>query len=1083
MTPIPKLSNQSRLSNVSIRISIFTLVLMAIMLWAATAQAILTRPNSGQSFGPSGTGPGTFSSVVGVAVDQGTGDVFVYDGGEGGRVYKFNATGEPVSFSASATNVISGVGSVGGAEGEIAVDSSSGPDGGDIYVANLNEGAVHIYGASGAFLGELTGGAICGVAVDPSGAVYVGVYPQIVRKYTPIANPVVNADETASINGLEGVCNVAADSKGDVYTAVPLGGVSRYDASQFGSLTPTSTPIGEQEVHIGALTVDPSTDNVVVNYVSHIEEYDSSGLPLASFGSGELSGSFGVAVKGGAGGVMYVPTSGRVQIFGAAVTVAAKLQEESFSEVGSSSATLDAQVNSFGLLSKYYYEYGTSSSYGSVTPETSLGKISGYTGAPAQLSGLQPNTTYHFRIVVTNDDGTTRGTDLSFSTLPMTIAGLPDERVYEMVTPPSNQDANVYAPGPFPGEDTSSVHTRLPFQVSPDGSVISYAADPTSGGNGSDGEGGGNEYVATRSSSGWTQLDVQPPGDHTAVYQAFSNDLSLGFLDACDSTPLSAAAPSGEYDVLYSHVPGSNSYVPLYTKTPQNRSREEFRTVNVLALSLWCKSVAYAGSSSDDGHILFAANDALTAAATLNPPTQEENDLYDSTGGQLNIVNVLPGASAVVEPNATFGSFTPSSFSVDFNHVISADGSRIFWTDLNTGDLYVRKDSGTATASTVQVDASVGGGGVYWTASTTGSLVFFTKGGDLYVFDTDTNQTTDLAPQGEVQGVVDASDDGSYIYYVGDAAVATGASAGQPNLYMRRHEAGGWAPPVFIATLSPSDDTNQSGDWRSDLGARTAETTPDGHSLVFVSKNKLTSYDTNSVREVYVYDADTKELICSSCIPSGEASTDAASLTVTENQRYMLRWISADGDKVFFDDSAPLVPDDTNGNRDVYEWERDGAGGCLLSRGCLFLLSGGNSTVGSYFADASLSGNDVFIVTRAQLTATDQNGNMDLYDVRAGGVQQPSPSACSGSGCQGVPPAPPIFATPSSVTFNGVGNFSPPSKVVKQRSKSPTRARRLSQALKVCAKKQKRKQATCRTLARKRYGARSKAKKSTKGRK
>jgi hypothetical protein len=187
---------------------------------------------------------------------------------------------------------------------------------------------------------------------------------------------------------------------------------------------------------------------------------------------------------------------------------------------------------------------------------------------------------------------------------------------------------------------------------------------------------------------------------------------------------------------------------------------------------------------------------------------------------------------------------------------------------------------------------------------------------------------------------------------------------------------------------------------------------------------------------------------------------------------------------VFFDATVPLVPNDLNGVSDVYEWERDGAGGCEIEKGCIFLLSGGASTAGSYFVDAGVNGDDVFIATRAQLSSVDRNENMDLYDVRVKGATPPSPPACSGSGCQGVPPAPPIFATPSSVTFNGVGNFPPPFGTgVKPKSKTPTRAQRLSRALKVCAKKQQRKRASCRALARRRYGAESRAKNPTKGRK
>jgi hypothetical protein len=137
--------------------------------------------------------------------------------------------------------------------------------------------------------------------------------------------------------------------------------------------------------------------------------------------------------------------------------------------------------------------------------------------------------------------------------------------------------------------------------------------------------------------------------------------------------------------------------------------------------------------------------------------------------------------------------------------------------------------------------------------------------------------------------------------------------------------------------------------------------------------------------------------------------------------------LSEDGDRVFFDSSGVLSPLDTDGVQNVYEWEREGSGSCRagagVNGGCVFLLSGGMSDTDSWFVGASASGDDAFLVTRAQLSPSDQNEAYDLYDVRVGGVQPVSAPACSAAGCQGVPPGPPVFATPSSVTFEGVGNF------------------------------------------------------------
>jgi hypothetical protein len=135
--------------------------------------------------------------------------------------------------------------------------------------------------------------------------------------------------------------------------------------------------------------------------------------------------------------------------------------------------------------------------------------------------------------------------------------------------------------------------------------------------------------------------------------------------------------------------------------------------------------------------------------------------------------------------------------------------------------------------------------------------------------------------------------------------------------------------------------------------------------------------------------------------------------------------VANDGSRVFFDSGQPLVPQDSNGWMDVYEWERDGSGSCRQAQGCVYLLSGGTYPENSYLIGADAGGENVFFVSDAQLVAQDRNDQDDMYDARVGGVQPPSSPACEGTGCQGLPPTPPSFATPASVTFAGVGNFAP----------------------------------------------------------
>ena len=655
---------------------------------------------------------------------------------------------------------------------------------------------------------------------------------------------------------------------------------------------------------------------------------------------------------------------------------------ESVSAVGVSTATVRAQVNAVGSPTTYRFEYGTDSTYGASTSQVSLGFALGDAGASAQLNDLQPDTVYHFRILASNENGTTPGADLTFTTFPAATVGLPDDRGYEMVSPVTNADGNVYEPQATV-VNTGGEETERPFQAAADGEAMTYVGDAAAtSGTGEEGAGFGNQYLATRAAAGgWTAADIEPPSGtrrEKPIYQAFSNDLSVGILDWNGRTALAAGAPGSKYPVLYSRTSSNGSYQPFFTTTPPNRNPLEFGSYDIFQGE---GSLVFAGASSNLEHLLFEANDALTANAVDGGET--ENNLYDSVDGQLRLVNVLPNGTS--QPNAVFGSsavpLEETANAPDFSHVISNNGARIFWTDLNNGDLYVRENG----VRTVQVDAAVGGGGRFWTASADGSKVFFIKG-DLYEYDVDSGQTTDLTPGGEVLGVVGASEDGSYVYFVANGALASGAAPqacdpGNSNTGCNLYVIHGGEPPKFIARLSSRDDRVAPfsiytyGDWRPGLGSRTARVTPDGRHLVFMSQQSLTGYENRELQEVYVYDAGTNKLSCASCNPSGEAPLGntyfeqafAAYLPVSYSNTYLPRWISEDGSRVFFDSTEALVPQDTNGKLDVYEWEQDGAGSCGHSGGCIYLLSSGTSSDNSYLTDASANANDVFIITRAQL--------------------------------------------------------------------------------------------------------------------
>jgi pimeloyl-ACP methyl ester carboxylesterase len=86
------------------------------------------------------------------------------------------------------------------------------------------------------------------------------------------------------------------------------------------------------------------------------------------------------------------------------------------------SATLNGTVNPNGVSTSAYFDWGTSTSYGKFTPSQYMGSGSSSSNISANLTGLSPNTTYHFRAVAANTSGsggTSHGVDRFFTTSPL----------------------------------------------------------------------------------------------------------------------------------------------------------------------------------------------------------------------------------------------------------------------------------------------------------------------------------------------------------------------------------------------------------------------------------------------------------------------------------------------------------------------------------------------------------------------------------------------------------------------------------------------------------------------------------------
>jgi hypothetical protein len=92
------------------------------------------------------------------------------------------------------------------------------------------------------------------------------------------------------------------------------------------------------------------------------------------------------------------------------------VQTGSATRINSTGATLQGRLNPLGHDTRFYFEYGLAARYGKRTSEIYGGHMITPRSAFATLDGLKPATTYHYRLVATNEKGTTTGPDAVFVT-------------------------------------------------------------------------------------------------------------------------------------------------------------------------------------------------------------------------------------------------------------------------------------------------------------------------------------------------------------------------------------------------------------------------------------------------------------------------------------------------------------------------------------------------------------------------------------------------------------------------------------------------------------------------------------------
>jgi hypothetical protein len=684
------------------------------------------------------------------------------------------------------------------------------------------------------------------------------------------------------------------------------------------------------------------------------------------------------------------------------------------SAVQTTTVRLNAEVDPSGKSSTYHFDYILKSTYdanvaaskdgftgASRLPslaDTIIGGTSPTTVSPT-LPGLQPDTAYRYRVVVKNADGTTTGSARTVVTYGSSNFALLDGRGWEMVSPVEKNGGRVEVPGALAGGGV--------LQAAADGQSVSYGSGASFAG-GAQGATVASQYVSSRGGGGWATANVTPPllsgsygtEEEGVPYQLFSPDLARGLmLNGRPCRGEATGCPVANPPLAGTDAPVG--YQNFYLRQSAGGSFEALLgsgDVAGLDTDPADFELAFAGASPTLGAVVLSTCAALTANASevtlgggCDPAKQ---NLYLWSGGSLSLVNLLP-AQSTGTPGAALGAQAGA---------VSAEGSRVYFNDAATGNLYLR-----AGGQTKQVDTAAGGGGTFQTASSNGAFAFYTKAGHLYRYDAVADSSVDLTLSGGVVGVIGASAAGDYVYYVDGAGLRM------------------WHNGSTKAVAAAADSSNYP------PSAGTARVSADGTKLLFLSATPLetsdgTTYDNLDAgtkapdRQVYLYDAaGAGTLSCVSCNPTrarplGPSSIPGAVANGTvpgSTQLYKPRVLMAGGGRIFFDSRDALVLSDVNLAPDVYEWEAQGVGSCTRVGGCVALVSSGLAGTSS-FVDASLDGADAFFITDRSLVGVDP-GAADLYDARiGGGFPEPTePSPCVGDACQVVPAAPedPVLTT------------------------------------------------------------------------
>jgi len=1023
-------------------------------------------------------------------------------------IQAFTSNGDPSLFTAgpgAGKNEIDGFYELRG----VAVDSN-----GNIYVAGVDEGVVgnniNVYKPSGELLLKRVGESISAptnLAVDTNGTIYVLRNAAEVMRYVPSEYPITPATTYPSSPDM-------VDPKFAVSLTVDPSTNRLYVTEHF----------FEESVQIDRVAIfgeDGTPEGTFAGPGEPGELEYPDGIAVGTVEEPGIEGGIAQPL------VANNPEGGlsQVEIFKEELVITApSIELTAVNSVTGDSALLRGKVNPNNRETTYWFEYGSEDCEASACTKIPLaGEPIGHGRKGIRVSqpinGLQAQSTYHYRVVAENELETTEGPDRTFTTQGSGLGfALIDSRVWEMVSPPKKFGGTLVNTGittiqASAAGDKLAYASRGPIVEKPvSNRLVDFATVLAK-------RGGGGEWASEDLTPAHTEASKV---EFVTPFSLFTPDLLRAELEPTGDTPLSSEA-SEQTPYLW-----SDGSPPLFTPMV-NPSNVPLGTEFGPKASGSNDPIRIEGASKDLEHVVIRSDEVpLVEGAAVksiyrwsNGELEAISQLPEGEGGEIVLGMLGAGQGSVRHAISSDGSrvfWTPSEG-------YRADGliPSLYLRD-TVGKESTRLDVVQSGASGAGLNRPV-----FNIASADGHVVFFTdsqqltedaspEGRDLYRCEIGTvegglgcAELTDISGQtaspGESAEVLDqvsaASEDGTRLYFVARGVLdevpnesGDVAQSGAPNLYLWQEGQG----VRFIAPLSEADYLVW-GEIPGNLGYAeriSAAASPNGRYLAFTSEDSLTGNENlneseEPVSEAFLYDAVTGKLACVSCNPSGAAAVgeripNTFSPPQDPSGLWWDRWTAAtlpeasrtrgvvgrslyhprtvmDSGRVFFNAVDPLVPADSNGAWDVYQWEPLGVGSCTAStstastvrsgEGCVGLLSSGTAEGDSGFLDASASGNDVFFLTRGQLSVTDFDQELDAYDARVNGAPATlTPSTeCLGEACQPAANAP-NDPTPASAAFKGEGNVKPTPN--KRCAKGKRKVRRGGKARCVARKQHKR---------------------------